>query len=157
VCEFFKVKCGHIEVACDGKSALHQAQWLEDFINTQIPHYNIILAIRLTRQRTKWNWSWRHVKGHQDDTGAPLDFWVQLNIQMDINAKQHWADTHNSATPSQKIWGKPWRVWLGPKKISLTLSRTLHNFCSEQPATKYWRSKTRIGERLEAVDWDVIG
>jgi hypothetical protein len=157
VCEYFKLKRGHIEVACDGKSALLQAQWSEDFINTQIPHYDIILAIRLTRQRTKWNWSWRHVKGHQDDTGAPLDFWAQRNIQMDSDAKQHWADTHNSATPFQKIWGEPWRVWLGSKKISSTLSRTLQNFCSEQPATKYWRSKTRIGERLDAVDWDAIG
>jgi hypothetical protein len=157
LCEFFNVKHGHIELACDGKSALHQAQWSEDFINTQHPHYDLILAIRVIRQRTMWNWSWRHVKGHQDDTGVPLDFWAQLNVQMDSDAKQHWDETHTSATPSQKIWGEPWRVWLGSNKITSSLSRILQNFCSEQPATKYWRSKPHIGERFDAVDWDVIG
>jgi hypothetical protein len=61
VCEFFKLEQGQIELACDGKSALHQAQWSEDFINIQYPHYDMILAIRSIRQRTNWNWLWRHV------------------------------------------------------------------------------------------------
>jgi hypothetical protein len=157
VCEFFNIPHGQIELACDGKSALYQAQWSEDFISTQHPHYDLILAIRVTRQCTKWNWLWRHVKGHQDETGVPLDFWETLNVQMDSDAKQHWAETHHSVTPSQKIWGEPWRVWLGPQKATSSLSVTLQNFCSEQSASKYWRSKPHIGDRFELVDWEAIG
>jgi hypothetical protein len=157
VCEYFTLEQGQIELACDGKSALHQAQWSEDFINTQYPHYDMILAIRSIRQRTNWNWSWRHVKGHQDDTGAVLDFWAQANVQMDSMAKQHWAETRNSVVPSLKIWGEPWQVWVGPKKITSSLSRTLQNFCSEQSAKKYWRAKPRIGEKIDSVDWEAIG
>jgi hypothetical protein len=157
VCEFFEIEQVLIEVACNGKSALLQAQWSEDFINTQYPHYDMILAIRSIRQRTHCDWVWRHVKGHQDDTGEALDFWALLNVQMDTDAKQHWADTHNSAVPYHRICGEPWRLWLGPQKITSDLSQTLQEFCSAQTATTYWRSKPRIGDRFDSVDWDIIG
>jgi hypothetical protein len=85
--EFFGLTTGTIEVACDGKSALQQAQWPEDFINTNYPHYDMILAIRSVRLLTQWKWSWRHVKGHQDDTGKVLDFWERMNVDMDTAAK----------------------------------------------------------------------
>jgi hypothetical protein len=99
--EFFGIQNGTIEMACDGKSALQQAQWPEDFINTNYPHYDMILAIRSIRLLTNWTWLWRHVKGHQDDTGVALNFWAQLNVDMDTAAKLHWADTQSVATPVQ--------------------------------------------------------
>jgi hypothetical protein len=141
VCAFYTLEFGQIELACNGKSALLQAQWQEDFINTRYPHYDLILAIRSIRNLSQWKWSWRHVKGHQDSTGAELDFWVQLNVQMDSNAKQHWSDTYPS-TPSQKIWGEPWWVWLGHKKITSDLPRNLQDYCLSQPALAYWRDNT---------------
>jgi hypothetical protein len=49
VCTFYNVDLGQIEIACDGKSALLQAQWQEDFINTRYPHYDLILVIRSIR------------------------------------------------------------------------------------------------------------
>jgi hypothetical protein len=157
VSTYFNVPSGHMEIACDGKSALQQAQWPEDFINTQYPHFDLILAIRSIRQLTKWKWSWRHVKGHQDDTGGPLDEWAQLNIQMDSYAKQHWLDTQNlELSREQKLWGEPWRVWTG-QKVTSHLSRALQEFCSSQPAAAYWRSKARVGELFNLVDWDAIG
>jgi hypothetical protein len=144
VSEFFGIKTGTIEVACDGKSALEQAQWPEDFINTNYPHYDLILAIRSVRLLTQWDWSWRHVKGHQDDKGVALDFWAQLNVEMDTNAKKHWADTHLVVAPSQRIWGEPWSIWLGPhQKITLNLSKTLQEHCSAQSAKDYWKSITK--------------
>jgi hypothetical protein len=45
VCTFYNVDFGQIEIACDGKSALLQAQFQEDFINTRYPHYDLILAL----------------------------------------------------------------------------------------------------------------
>jgi hypothetical protein len=157
VSTYFQVPTGQMEIACDGKSALQQAQWPEDFINTQYPHYDLILAIQSIRKLTNWEWSWRHVKGHQDDTGGPLDDWAQLNIQMDSDAKKHWLDTHNSGSSrEQKIWGEPWRVWTG-QKVTSQLSRVLQEFCSSQPAAAYWRSKARVGEHFDLVDWDAIG
>jgi hypothetical protein len=155
--KFFGITTGTIEVACDGKSALQQAQWPEDFINTNYPHYDLILAIRSVRLLTKWQWSWRHVKGHQDDTATELDFWAQMNVDMDTAAKQHWADTHLAVIPSQRIWGEPWSIWLGLSKITSTLSRTLYEHCSSQPAEDYWRSKSRIGTNFDRIDWEIIG
>jgi hypothetical protein len=104
-----------------------------------------------------WRWSWHHVKGHQDNTGGPLDDWAQLNIQMDSDAKKHWLNTHNSESSQEhKIWGEPWRVWTD-KKVTSQLSRVLQDFCSSQPAAAYWRSKARVGEQFDLVDWDAIG
>jgi hypothetical protein len=70
--KFYRLESGHIEVACDEKSALQQAQWPEDFINTRYPHYDLILAIRSIRQLSKWEWSWSHVKGQQNNIGLTL-------------------------------------------------------------------------------------
>jgi hypothetical protein len=147
-----------MEIACDGKSALQQAQWPKDFINTQYPHYDLILAIRSIRKLTQWKWSWRHVKGHQDAMGGPLDDWAQLNIQMDVAAKKHWSDTHNSGSGrDHSIWGEPWRVWLETKKVTSQLSRVLKEYCSSQRAADYWRSKARVMEQFDEVDWEAIG
>jgi hypothetical protein len=155
--EFFGIQNGSIEVACDGKSALEQAQWSEDFINTSYPHYDMILAIRSIRLLTQWTWSWRHVKGHQDATGTTLDYWAQLNVDMDTDAKRHWADTQSVVTPVQRIWGEPWSIWLGSKKITSKLSQILYEHCSSQPAHEYWRSKPRIGTYFDMIDWELIG
>jgi hypothetical protein len=154
--QYYHLESGHIEVACDGKSALQQAQWSEDFINTRYPHYDLILAIRVIRNLSKWEWKWRHVKGHQDSTGGELDFWAQLNVQMDSAAKQHWLDNNGSEAP-RRIWGEPWQVWAGSKKITSDLSRHLKEFCSAQTAENYWRGKPRISDKFEQVDWEAIG
>jgi hypothetical protein len=158
VSTYFQVPMGHMEIACDGKSTLQQAQWPEDFINTQYPHYDLILANQSIRKLTTWEWPWRHVKGHQDDMGGPLDDWAQLNIQMDADAKKHWLDTHNSGLRrDQNIWGEPWRVWLDKKKVTSQLLRVLQEFCSSQRAAVYWRSKVRVGGNFDVVDWEAIG
>jgi hypothetical protein len=155
--EFFGIKKGTIEVACDGKSALQQAQWSEDFINTNYPHYDMILAIRSIRLLTQWTWSWRHVKGHQDDTGTELDYWAQLNMEMDTDAKRHWEETQSVATPVQRIWGEPWSIWLGSKKITSKLLHNLYEHCSSQPAQEYWHSKSCIRTNFDLIDWEIIG
>jgi hypothetical protein len=154
--KFFHLESGYIEVACDGKSALQQAQWSEDFINTRYPHYDLILAIRAIRNLSNWKWAWRHVKGHQDSAGGELDFGAKLNVQMDCEAKQHWSNTYGSDSPIH-IWGEPWRVWAGSKKITSELGRHIKEYCSSQPAENYWRGKPRISDQFELVDWESIG
>jgi hypothetical protein len=58
---------GEVTIGCDGLSALRQAQKTTDFIDPNIPQFDLILAIRTIISQTHWKWNWIHVKGHQDD------------------------------------------------------------------------------------------
>jgi hypothetical protein len=45
-------------------------------------------------QQCPVKWIPHHVLGHQDDdSDAFLDRWTTLNIEMDEDAKVHWAET----------------------------------------------------------------
>jgi hypothetical protein len=59
---------GKIVAGCDGLSALHQVQKTIDFINPNVPQYDLILATCTVIRQTQWQWEWQHVKGHQDQT-----------------------------------------------------------------------------------------
>lgn len=157
MCKYYQSATGQMEIACDGKSALLQAQWSEDFVNPNIPHYDIILAIRSVRKLTNWKWTWRHVKGHQDSRGGEIDFWAGMNIHMDSLAKEHWNNCHDQLVQDHQIWGEPWQIWLGSEKVVSTLGTRLTQFCTSQQAAEYWKGKPRIGSNFAAVDWQAIG
>jgi len=64
-CQETKIQSGHVQVACDGLSALHQAQ-LRKPVDPVAPHYNLIGAIRQLQQTLPIKCTFEHVQGHQD-------------------------------------------------------------------------------------------
>jgi hypothetical protein len=150
---------GKITVGCDGLSALRQAENLCDFINPNIPHYDLIMAIRTVIAQTEWKWSWLHVKGHQDNKKPrnELDIWSRWNIDMDLQAKAFWAEARKQYIDPE-ITGEPWRTEIGNKKITSNLRETLREACALPRALSYWERKNRFGILGTAeIDWDALG
>jgi hypothetical protein len=116
-----------------------------DFINPNIPQYDLILAIRSVIGKTRWQWDWIHVKGHQDDIlqNDELDVWSRFNIKMDSKVKEFWAAT-DKLHINPTIMGEPWRTELDGKKISSNLRDTLRESCATPTAMEYWSRKKKI-------------
>jgi hypothetical protein len=150
---------GRIEVGCDGLSALRQVEKTHDFINPNVPQYDLILATRTVICQSQCQWEWRHVKGHQDDTKTinELDEWSQWNIRMDEAAKSCWQTTsHNYINPC--IRGEPWRIAINGKKITSNLRETLREACNMPTALSYWDRKQRFGTLdSREIDWEALG
>jgi predicted RNA-binding Zn-ribbon protein involved in translation (DUF1610 family) len=150
---------GKITVACDGISALNQASKNYDFINPNIPQFDLIMAIRAVVSETTWEWTWKHVKGHQDDNRATseLDQWSIWNIQMDAEAKLHWSATKgNSIDPH--IYGEPWRTVTQGNKVTSQFRERLREACTFPVAMEYWDKKQRFGNTTtSSIDWDIMG
>jgi hypothetical protein len=140
----FNVK-GNITAGCDGLSALRQAEKRSNFINPNIPQFDLILAIRKVIEHTEWQWKWVHVKGHQDDikTSDQLDNWSRWNIDMDLQAKTFWA-LSNKRYINPAIMGEPWRTEIGNRKITSNLRETLREACTVPRASTYWEGKKEI-------------
>jgi predicted RNA-binding Zn-ribbon protein involved in translation (DUF1610 family) len=153
------IKTGAITVACDGLSALQQAQRVHDFVNPNEPQYDLILAIRSIVADSSWQWTWRHVKGHQDDATEfqSLDFWGQWNSKMDSEAKRFWTESRGTLTDPQ-IYGEPWRTVLAGKKITSHLRERLREHCTLPAAKRYWQHKSRFVNRdIQLLDWEALG
>jgi hypothetical protein len=76
MCLYFDIKEGHIEIGCDGQSALQTAFEYEPILSADLPDFDILGAIYYLRKQSRITWSFRHVKGHQDEQGIDLDLWA---------------------------------------------------------------------------------
>jgi hypothetical protein len=150
---------GSVTVGCDGLSALQQVSKSIDFIDPATPQYDLILATRSIVQSSKWNWKWQHVKGHQDETTSVsnLDLLSRLNVNMDHEAKQYWAQTVGT-TSDVNIEGEPWQVRIEGYKVTSQLRDCLRNHVLSQRVLDYWGKKSRFkGNSVKDLDWEVFG
>jgi hypothetical protein len=155
LCLYYRNEAGQIEIGCDGLSALQTA--LESFpsLSTDIPDYNLLGAIFHLRRRSKITWSYRHVKGHQDDQSSDLDLWAQRNIKMDQWAKDH-IQTARHSSRHFNIPGEPWQLWAKDKKVTKHILPTLYETIFAYTSKEYWRSKANP-EGIQEIDWPNIG
>jgi len=84
---------GHIKTACNGESALHRCfkPWAS---NPLAKHFDLIQATRSAIRNTPIEWTWEHVRGHQDEGNETLTVTEQRNVEMDTAAKDHWQLHH---------------------------------------------------------------
>jgi hypothetical protein len=150
---------GLVTAGCDGLSALRQAQKSADFIDPNLPQFDLIMAIRQIISQSCWRWEWIHVKGHQDETKefADLDNWSQWNVQMDAAAKDKWyASKKQYIDPI--IQGEPWRTEVQGKKITSNFREKLRDACTMPKALEYWERKKRFGScSVDDIDWEALG
>jgi thiamine phosphate synthase YjbQ (UPF0047 family) len=156
-CSFHHIKEGSIEIGCDGLSALDSAFERGDQLFHDIPSYDLVSAILQLRRCSPLTWSYRHVRGHQDEGSGYLDVWATRNIQMDVLAKQHFAFAQ-TAPRHFLIQGEPWQLWVGNRKLTSRIQAHIYSFVHDEDGCKYWKGKNdSSATAVDLVDWKSIG
>ena len=91
-------------------------------------NFDLLQALRKLWAYSPLQWSFRHVKGHQDDnlSVACLDRWAKLNIEMDEKAKKHMSIAQRLPR-HYHIAEEPWSVWTNGRKIITDWTNTLYD------------------------------
>jgi len=81
ICQYYKIKMGHVSIACNGLGPLLQGPLLQCFAkfkepNPQAPHFDMISSIQKLILRIPVSWHWHHVAGHQDASSGILNNWA---------------------------------------------------------------------------------
>jgi hypothetical protein len=157
LCIFYNINEGHIEVGCDGYSALQTAMETTPSLNTDIPDYDLVGAIYTLRRASTIVWSFRHVKGHQDDHSTDLDVWAQRNVQMDLNAKVHLSKARSSPR-HYDIPGEPWQLWVNGQKVKAAIFSTIYSHVHNGDGELYWAEKGQQElATISNIEWPLIG
>jgi len=99
---------GAMTIACDGLSALKQAQY-QQHTDPSDAHYDLIRAIRQLWDALPVMITFEHVKGHQDNgQSLALSRTAWMNVEMDARAKQK-AQTPYQGPVQYKIPFEGWR------------------------------------------------
>jgi hypothetical protein len=156
LCDYYGITEGSIEIGCDGLSALQTSFDHEPYLTSDVSNYDMIGAIYHMRKISKVTWTYRHVKGHQDDNGLDLDVWAQQNVTMDARAKQHLSIART--TPRHhNIKGEPWQLWVEGRKITAKIQESIYSAVHNPESEAYWGRKEDSPENIVLVDWPLIG
>jgi hypothetical protein len=157
ICKFFQLCSGSVEIACDGKEALHRC-FSPSFVPSPTDqHYDLIEAIHSIKNRCPVQWHFRHVKGHQDDNPvAELDEWAQLNIAMDLRATTFW-NLRSTQTRSIQyaVNSEPWSIWIAGRKLCTDVHTHILDHIHGGAALAWWDKKGRfLSGSSTGVDWE---
>jgi hypothetical protein len=157
LCIFHNINEGQIVVGCDGYSAIQTAMETDPSLNADIPDYDLVGAIYTLRRASKIVWSFRHIKGHQDDQSTDLDVWAQRNVQMDLNAKAHLAKAR-LVPRHYDIPGEPWQLWVNGQKVKAAIFPTIYSHVHNRDGELYWAEKRQQElTTISHIDWTLIG
>ncbi len=157
LCKYYNISDGQIELGCDGLSALETAFDKGPFLQSDFPDYDLVGAIYHLRKTSAVTWTYRHVKGHQDNHSSDLDIWAQCNVQMDSQAKAHLS-VANASPRHYDVEGEPWQLWIQHRKVTSDIHTNLYNAIQEKNSLIYWNSKCAAGAAATGeVDWTLLG
>jgi hypothetical protein len=107
-------------------------------------------SCRLLLQDSPITWNSCHVASHQDDhvSYSETDRWGQLNVDMDLLAKQHRKHIEAERRPE---FGLPplldWSLWQGDHRITSWSDTEALRLIYEHPAQLFWKKKLRITDQ----------
>ena len=89
ICQQHNIQQGYIELGCDGLEAYKVATRHHFRPSCNIGHFDLASTLHRLIQNSQMTWTFRHVKGHQDDTVdiQSIDIWGRLNMVADAKAK----------------------------------------------------------------------
>ena len=108
-------------------------------------------------QKCPVKWSYRHVKGHQDDDGTrKLDRWARLNVEMDNLAKAFWEDQVEMAVVRNIVFPEEyWTFRIQGVKVSSRLDEKIRESIHGTAMMERWVRKRRFtGESYRHVNWE---
>jgi hypothetical protein len=156
-CTVHNITSGAIESGCDGKVALEKASQFDEQVDTNGQHFDLISAIHTAIRNSPVTWTFRHVKGHQDeDLDAHLDRWALLNIQMDNLTKAYWSEQCTLPQPAPiHITGAYWSVSINSRQVYSALRSTIYEEIYRKKMSCHWKRQERMSqENSIRVNWD---
>jgi hypothetical protein len=168
ICRIYNIGENEIELRCDRLGQIKIMNNIHRSTSNSRKHFDLIEVIRKLVDDGNTNWTFKHVKGHQDRfaRNQELDIWAKLNIIADDEAKKkvtqicrfpQLLEKRPTALPYEKC-----RVYIctdrGQKrnKISSQLSKTGKTEIHRQRIRKYWIRKMKINNyNAQFVDWEV--
>jgi hypothetical protein len=117
-------------------------------------------ACRSQRAASPIQWIKRHVSGHQDNHKAynQLDRWDQINVDMDLLAKQHWKTISDSQRPQFDLPHKDdWSVWHRGRRLTTWSDKVLAlTLIHTTPSQQYWIQKHTMHLHRSSIAWQAI-
>ena len=166
-CHTHNITQGSITAKCDGEGTINILHQMYHITKNGRKHYDIIQALYSAIKVSPIQWTFEHLKGHQDNhiSYSQLDRWAQLNVQADILAKQEMTriltnggrEGNNLPIPYNRcrIF---WKTDQGiDEPISSHLSDTLIERIQSNKIKCYWETKRKLGpETSEKIDWEAL-
>lgn len=153
LCHTYNIQQGIVHSGCDGKGAVMTCNITFDIIKTNRPHFDIIDSIHSAIKRSPVKWTFRRIKGHQDNCTpySDLDQWSQLNIEADesnFNRPLYLPHSSNAIL---------WTNRRGSQQlISSDLLTNLTQLIGQEHLRSYWKSKTKFSHSTELlIDWEL--
>lgn len=161
LCKEYGITEGDVEVGCDGQQAYLVATRASYSPTTTISHFDISTTLHNLINNSVINWSFRHVKGHQDKilNIDKIDIWGRLNMIADVDAKvalwEHIVNQH----PQPELRPLPNTLPAitinynnEPTTICSKLIHNLKTHIATQTGMKYWKIKH---PQIEDEDFDM--
>ena len=148
---------GAMTIACDCLSAIQNISKQYD-PSPGTSHHDILSHIRYLIRISPIDWSFRHVRGHQDDHCAysHLDRWGQRNVDMDTLSKAYWQTlAHSARPPAFHLTPFPgqWSIWQGLYRFpSWTVPRATQVYHQSKVAL-FWNQRLSQPDALHTFDW----
>jgi len=148
------ITTGAVTIACDGLSALKQAQY-QQHTDPTVAHYDLIGAIRRLWDVLPVDIKFEHVKGHQDNGQSLALLWTAwMNIEMDTQAKQR-AQTPYQGPEQYDIPFEGWRCAIQGQRQLKNLLMHLQDHINRIMIQQHWATKWQYGHRTaNMVDWE---
>jgi hypothetical protein len=162
ICTTYQITSGSICLGCDGEQALTQAldETKSGRVEVKRSDYDILSAIRAALKWSPLTWTFRHVRGHQDDDGTcVLDRWAQLNVEMDLLAKAYRIDqSERHSAPTYLLADEYWVFRINGKKISSYLDECIRDHVLGGAQKDRWARKGKLTpSSVPFVNWTACG
>ena len=138
---------GSVEVGCDCLSAITIITQEWEPKPTATLQGDLVYSIRKAIRNSNVTWTFRHVRGHQDDGAglSKLDGWARMNIDMDAAAKEAWDETKQQ--PKKRDENVPWRVEIDREHIVNDMRKRIVHYVTAAAVIARRRAKDPGGEQ----------
>ena len=152
LCLRFGIDSGNVELHCDGLGAVNVVSYLHNSINPSMNHYDMITSIKIALDLSPMTWTFKHVRGHQDDSTAlsSLTDWKYWNTIADHKAKDklttlslnpEWKNDRPAYPPYGHVRVSHINLRGTREPVCSNLSLTCSNMISSDRIPTYWQRK----------------
>lgn len=152
--KFFRIGSGNITVCLDSQSAIDILRAHPKTKRSSGAHWDITNEIFVLTNSSPINFSYRHVRGHQDAHKDSLDVWESLNVRMDEAAKAHRFATNPSTIPTTTPIGSVFLIANKQGTISKRIRNNILPLAQSDTVRTYYGSKLDISPTdMDSFNW----